>query len=390
MQIKTKLYFAMKFFRLHTFLVSLLAVICFVSCTTQPPTPEELYKEQASGVVLVLNKFYYNIALPNGEHLYFTGIEQDGTLTGLTDDVNEIRQNCGNLMGTAFFIDKNGTLLTNRHVAQPYIDASQVKLSLMNIIRYAKALYEQRMNELSAQYDALQEQKAECVTTDYWGEEQIDQQRYAQLDQQQAQVQQQYYEASQERNSVENQLDPANITIHSICQLGIAYNDSYVTSEADFLVSNPCNLVRVSQDENTDLALIQLRSAHTPDNSFIFSVDGKPKSGNLIKTLFQKNDNSSAEKLKIDQQLYMIGFNAGIELANTRKGIKVQMTGGRVTQLPDGERLLYSIPAMQGSSGSPVIDAQGCLVGVNFAKMNNSDNFNFGIPLKKVRQFVKQ
>ena len=84
----------------------------------------------------------------------------------------------------------------------------------------------------------------------------------------------------------------------------------------------------------------------------------------------------------------MIGFNAGFVLANTRKGIKVQMTGGRITQLPDGDRLLYSIPAMQGSSGSPVINEWGNLVGVNFAKMNGSDNFNFGIPIQKVRQFV--
>jgi S1-C subfamily serine protease len=68
----------------------------------------------------------------------------------------------------------------------------------------------------------------------------------------------------------------------------------------------------------------------------------------------------------------------------------VQMTGGRITQMPDGSRLLYSIPTMQGSSGSPVVDDRGNLVGVNFAKLNGTDNFNFGIPLQKVRRFVKE
>jgi S1-C subfamily serine protease len=99
--------------------------------------------------------------------------------------------------------------------------------------------------------------------------------------------------------------------------------------------------------------------------------------------------NKDDEQLKIDQQLYMIGYNAGLILGTTKQGIKVQMTSGKLTQLPDGQRLLYSIPAVQGSSGSPVLDASGNLVGVNFAKLNGTDNFNFGIPLDKVRQFVK-
>ena len=101
------------------------------------------------------------------------------------------------------------------------------------------------------------------------------------------------------------------------------------------------------------------------------------------------NGKSTEEKIKIDQQLYMIGYNAGLMLANTEKGISVQMTSGRVTQTPDGERITYSIPTVQGSSGSPVIDDKGNVVAVNFAKLMGSDNFNFGIPLEKIKEFLK-
>ena len=86
----------------------------------------------------------------------------------------------------------------------------------------------------------------------------------------------------------------------------------------------------------------------------------------------------------------MIGYNAGPTLASTKQGIQVQMTTGKVTQLPDGDRVLYSIPTVQGSSGSPVVDSKGRLVAVNFAKLIGSDNFNFGIPMNKVKAFLEK
>lgn len=373
------------------YLLSLfVSVLLLVGCSNEPPTPEELYKEEASGVVMVLNKFYYNVTLPSGDHLYFTSIGEDGTLTGLTDDINEIRKNCGYMTGTAFFINDRGMLLTNRHVASPIIDKAQVKQSLMNIIRYVKALYEARMSNLSDQYNALESQKQECVSEDFWGNVEVDQQRLSQIESEQSELQQQYNAAMQARDGVGDQLDPSCITIHPICELGIAYNDSYVSTESDFLGKNPCNVVRLSTDEETDLALLQLRSEKTPDACYVFSMDKRRDQSHWWNIFKKKSELPSPDSPKIDQQLYMIGFNAGIVLANTRKGIKVQMTGGRITQMPDGSRLLYSIPTMQGSSGSPVVDERGNLVGVNFAKLNGTDNFNFGIPLQKVRRFVME
>ena len=211
----------------QTLVVGLLTAVCMLAaCSPKPPTPEELYKDEASGVVMVLNKFYYNASMPNGEHLYFTGIAEDGSLEGLTDDVNEVRRNCGYLTGTAFFIDDKGTLLTNRHVASPTIDEAQVKQCLMNMIEYVKALYEARMSELTSQYNALEAQKSDCVTTDYWGYTQIDQMRVSQIESQQNTLQQQFSELAQERSNLDAQLDVSSISIHPICQMGIAYNDS--------------------------------------------------------------------------------------------------------------------------------------------------------------------
>ena len=361
-----------------------------VSCSTTPPSAEDLYKEEASGVVMVLNKFYYDTRLPNGNHVYFSGIGQDGELENLTTDDNEIRQHCGVLTGTAFFISEDGTLITNRHVAQPIIDEDQVKQSMMAIIAYARQLYEAQMQQLSDRYDELENAKEYCYSTDYWGEAMVDEERLQSIQSEQQELQNQFAQLSSARDELNSQADVSAISIRPVSQLGIAYNDSYVANEQDFLQKNPCRVVRVSSEENTDLAMLQLLSASTPDKAYVFAVEkngGRQSLSDKLQHLLKSPDEDWGQ-LKMNQQLYMIGFNAGIELANTRRGIKVQMTAGRITQLPDGERLLYSIPTMPGSSGSPVIDEQGRLVGVNFAKLNGTDNFNFGIPLERIRRFV--
>lgn len=359
------------------------------SCSSEPPSADELYKEEASGVALVLNKFYYDAQLPNGNHIYFSGIDDDGSLDNLTDEISEIRQHCGYLTGTAFFIRKDGTLLTNRHVAQPIIDEDQVKLSINAIVQYVRQLYDNRMEEMQQQYAALKEQRESCYSVDYWGDYVYDSDRAEQIDQKMQELSDEYDEMSDVRDGLAT-LNVQNIRIKPVCELGLAYNDSYVNDETDFLKKNPCRVVRVEQDANTDLAMIQLKNAVTPSKAHVFSVkeDGSDDTFmNRLAGLFHSKGKDDG-KLKMNQQLYMIGYNAGIELANTRRGIKVQMTGGRITQLPDGDRLLYSIPTVQGSSGSPVIDEYGKLVGVNFAKLNGADNFNFGIPMEKVRRFV--
>ncbi len=84
----------------------------------------------------------------------------------------------------------------------------------------------------------------------------------------------------------------------------------------------------------------------------------------------------------------MIGYNAGIQLANTSQGIKAQLTRGNVSQEPDDNRLLYTIPTLSGSSGSPVVDEYGNLVAVNFAKVSDTQNFNFGIVAKRIKEFL--
>lgn len=371
-------------------LLTLTLILLLLAGCHNKKSAEELFNETASGVVVVLNEFYYEIQLPNGESLYFKGLDANGDLTGLTPEAEEAKKDRNIITGTAFFIDKEGTLMTNRHVAQPNIDAVTARRSLIRLIKTLELLYSEKMAELSQQYDLLENQKSQCTYYDYDGFIHTDEARLVEINEQQERLGQQYAALEKSKDGLNANIDPEGIRIRIISELGIAYNNTYITSENDFIVKNPCVVVRTSDKEDIDLALIQLKNKKTPEDSHVFKLKGDNGSGSFIEKVAGLFANEEDDKLKIDQQLYMIGYNAGLILANTKQGIKVQMTSGKVTQLPDGQRLLYSIPTLQGSSGSPVIDEYGNLVAVNFAKLGTTDNFNFGIPEERIREFLRK
>lgn len=54
--------------------------------------------------------------------------------------------------------------------------------------------------------------------------------------------------------------------MESVCELGIAYNNTFVTKITDFI---PCVMTSVSDKENVDLAMLQLKSKQTPDGKHV-------------------------------------------------------------------------------------------------------------------------
>ena len=350
-------------------LLSLALAVAFMAISagcSREKSAEQIYDEHASGVVMILNEHYYSVTLPTGETFYFSGIE-DGKLKNVAFSPSQVETAYS--FGTGFFIDKYGGILTNRHVVNHYIKKSDVmnyvKQLLSALASYARERQDQASYEAGKIYQALNQ-------TYMYGND----------DSYNAALKQRLYELKREYDQAQayiyqlRRMDASQIAVRCHSKLGIAYNDSYVSGPADF---KPCTIVRESDDENVDLALIRLSDGATPENAAVFSTGVQPD-GTIRE--------NTADKLTLDQQLYLIGYNQGIALASTTEGIKAQLTSGKISQKPDHYRLLYTIPILQGSSGSPVVNSYGDLVAVNFAAVSGTQSFNFGIPIHQIRSFL--
>ena len=370
--------------QLKLFFLSLFAIVSLVACDSTKSS-DQILTECGSGVVMVANQFYYKITLPTGKVWYFTGFDADGDLENWTMDLAEIQKNKKMITGTGFLISKDGKILTNRHVAAPSITLSDTKKSVRSLLNSMAEMVRMEMESMSERYDELENEKRSCYSyNEYDGNFYVDNEKLQEIEQEQAELKEAYDGDSEIKNSIKT-LDLSELKVEPVCEIGIAYNNTFVTKISDFI---PCVVTSVSNKENVDLAMLQLKNKQSPEGKFIFAVSEEDEEQGLIDKVKDIFTSSDKDELQTEQKLDMIGFNAGFSLSNTSQGIKAQITSGTISQKPDNDKIMYTIPSLPGSSGSPVVNEYGKLVAVNFAGVTGTQSFNYGIQVKRVRQFV--
>lgn len=332
----------------------------------------EIESQQSSGIVLVQNKSFYEVILPNGNSMYFSSYDAEDGIQGLAFEVDSVE--VAKSYGTGFFVGTDGMIATNAHVISSTIEDKEVKKSVGKIFTALKNLLELEYDEKYERLEKIQDaydyanRSSEVSFADFYAIRDLRDEAVAELQEMQS-----MYKAL-DRISVSD----AEIKYHN--EVCIAYNDTHVTKDSDFV-----ECVILDKDSDHDLALIQLKNKRTPEDRYIFAV--------LSEDPFETYSISDKVTSKLsgdkNEKLYLHGFNLGPTLAITDEGLKAQFTSGGVSQ-KTSDRLLYSIPTLPGSSGSPVVNREGELVAINYAGLSGTQSFNYGVRVKHLYNLLNR
>lgn len=368
-----------------------------IACTSKKNsyTQEQLYEQTSSGVVLIQNTYYYKITLSNNGFYstnYVFSKLQDGELKNISHTIsnnfNEVNDTIkSTTFGTGFIISPRGTIVTNSHVINPTTNKNLIYQAL---IRYLKEQIDYCNQQLEETRNRL-----EIFEREIRDNKKLDSQGYAMM-MEGIQSSRKWIDTfTQYRNNRIRDLSLSNFDVELCSEIKIAYNGSHITSSNDLI---DCFVVK--DVPNYDLGIIQIADANEFWN--VCKLDDTPKWScepthlggyityrNLYSDFMIPQDKYIFNLYNNEEiKLYMIGFNQGPTLALTNDGIKAQITQGYISQNTDSIKIMYSIPALQGSSGSPVVNQYGELVAINFAGINNTQGFNYGIRVERLREIV--
>lgn len=361
-------------------ITALLTTIGFMSCSdepknVQPLTAEQLYERYKKTVALVYNSYYYEYKINDTLSLY------TGSLNSYFVDLYTTREeaiaNSSKTFGTAFFIDEHGTMATNLHVAAPDITKEQKEMFYSAFEDYGDR-YSEGLSELESEVAEL----SEYVVAN---EGMVSTQELSDVKLRLKTTQESYNKLKAFSNVFRSKPDIKKLKVINDF-IGVAYEQEQITAPENIEDNpeaikrfvqqfHPCEVIKKSSNGDIDLAIIRLKDGKTPSNVTHY-INFSDNNANTAGT---PDSFDIYNAVKINKQVFMIGYNHGLDLAKTAIGIKPQITSGNISQESDGIKVMYTIASLQGSSGSPVIDEWGNLIAVNFAGITNTQSFNYGI-----------
>ena len=133
-----------------------------------------------------------------------------------------------------------------------------------------------------------------------------------------------------------------------IDHITVGYPGNYYTHTDEF---QRCNVLSVSKDKDIDLAILQLNNKTTPKD---------------IKNLFSPEDFSTEQLEPLKDQLYTIGYPAGLIWAqdSKTKSLEPNIRETKCSKQPGRFDFEIQASSVGGSSGSPIFNDKGQVVGI--------------------------
>lgn len=301
-------------------------------------------KKYVPAVVYVQSSYHYVAML---EDTPILRSDWDGQLPGYTESKSYV--------ATAFFIDRNGVMATNRHVAVPWeYEDEDVKTMLMNSANAGR----KRQIPISVcrsteDIDKLRESKlgsmivdAVVASGDF---------TYANL------------------NAMIDRMLQAKIVLKGVMDyISVGYPDRYYTHLDEL---DRCFVLAESGTDQKDVALLQLNVKKTPDNvQNVFDIETRSFLGSME---------------PLADKLVMIGYPHGPRhsLSEDTHSLQPVIRETMVSMKPDRYTFEFQGETLKGASGSPIFNPKnGMLYGVVWGRW--SAGVTFGKACKA--QFIKE
>jgi hypothetical protein len=380
-------------------LYSTIAIVLFFAqaCKDQRKQPLErlsasqIFEKFRKNVVLIKNKSYYQITFDDGTKAWFNEVYDGGInnfYADLSFDENKVKGRAEYDYGTGFFIDPRGIIATNLHVVAPskrVIADLDYKNSIIAGLHNESGNAARDMADEVAYIKKFRPQDSAFVRDSIPADI-----TSAMPDVDDGDTDDE--EAKTPTDSLNRRID-SFVAYYRFAE-NLASHDftvTVITVELSIALENatgnaeeyPCHVFSLSREKHIDLSLIQTNDLKLPDGvTGNIDLSGDIDAPSYTQTITNK------DTLKVGTPLYLIGYNYGPTIANTTSGTKAQLTKGEVTQENDKYRVLYSIPALPGSSGSPVFNDYGQIVAIHYSGFTHNENFNYGILSFYLKEFI--
>lgn len=327
----------------------------------------QIYEKYKEAVVLVKHTYALQISIKGSEPFQIT-----------VDDSSFEEKT---ISGTGFFVTEDGKIVTNHHVAEPWKytssdnnDFSELKNHIAAILpdsiekKEYKTYLELHWNDYYGgdEEGDYSDEEAEETSKVSAPVANVDSSNVA------TEVNDLISDNKSEEKAVTSQITYTNPDEIEIVPKTVEISVALHGSKDNWL---QCKVYKIADGDEVDVAVLQLMSETLPSSvSNIVDLD------NAVK------DDAS---IKPGTNAILIGYPMGMQLANTRKGIKVQVYEGQINKESDGVSLQYNVTSTHGASGSPVFNECGQLIAINYAGYDEAQGYNFGIVAKHAMTLIE-